>query len=351
MRLLYVASAFHRAEGFGSVCNAMERLGIELTYYPIYMRLSDFRDEIKKGKLLKTDAEIAAYTHKLLYNELLMKVSDHDAVFFWKAENIDNRIIEKVSKMVPTAFYSWDDPYQIELDKTELKRGSACHITATCCKASANEYAKAGARRALWLPPGYDPEIHYDTGVEPKADVCFIATNTYCKEAYGKVQNPPFDRREIVRAIQKVTNNIELWGRGDEPLGWTHPTYGDPSFKKYYKGFIPFSDSRNAFCNSKICINSHVRRNGYSYFNERTFQIMGCKRPMLIDNNPGTIDVLGSTALTYNKVEEIPLLIEELLKSDEKRKDLAQRAYELSKGFTWDKFCETILEELNGINK
>jgi glycosyltransferase involved in cell wall biosynthesis len=284
-----------------------------------------------------------------MYKELADMVKDFDAVFFWKAENLDPRVVSAISRSTRTIYYSWDDPFQIEVDNRALARGASCHITATCCAKSADDYKNAGARRSIWLPPGYDPDIHFDSQ-QPETDVCFVATNTYCKPAYGKGDNPPFDRRDIIKAVQKVTNKIELWGRGDEPLGWFHPTYGDPSFKQYYKGFIQFADARQAFSRAKICINSHVRRIGYKYFNERTFQIMGCKRPMLIDDNPGTVEVLGNCVMAYSSIDQIPGMIDELLKNDHLRTSMAAEAYELSQQYTWDKFAEHIMEELNGIN-
>jgi glycosyltransferase involved in cell wall biosynthesis len=349
MKMLFVASAFHRAEAFASVCKSLERLGCELTYYPIYMRLFQLSEELKKGNPKMTEKELGTQAHLSMFKELAILAKEHESIFFWKAENVDPKIIGGISRIARTIYYSWDDPFQIEVDPGAILRGALCHVTATCCEKSAGMYQQAGARKAIWLPPGYDPEVHFEAGT-PTADVCFVATNTYCKQAYGKVENPPFDRRDIIHAVQKVTDLIELWGRGDEPLGWFHPTCGDPSFKKYYKGFIQFDKAREAFSRAKICLNSHVRRCGYKYFNERTFQILGCKRVELIDNNPGTLDVLGNSVVAYNTVDEIPSIIERLLKNDGERLALAEKGYELSKEYTWDRFAERIVEELNGIN-
>lgn len=350
MKLLFVASAFHRAEAFASVCKSLERFGCDVMYYPIYMRLFELGEKHKKDNPNATEKDIAAMAHVSIYKEVADKAREHDAVFFWKAENISTRIVAAISQVTRTIYYSWDDPFQIEVDNTAIVRGSSCHVTATCCAKSADNYLKAGASRSIWLPPGYDPEIHYESQ-KPEVDVCFIATNTYCKPAYGKGDTPPFDRRDIIKAVLKVTNKVELWGRGDEPLGWFHPTYGDPDFKQYYKGFIGFDKAREAFSRAKICLNSHVRRTGYKYFNERTFQILGCKRLEVIDGNPGTEEVLGNVVKIYNTVDEIPQIIENALKDDVQREEIAQRGYELSREYTWDKFAERIVEEIYGITR
>lgn len=342
MKILYIASAFHRAEAFASVCKAFEKLGHTVTYYPIYMRISDLRDQItKSGSIIK---DINAEVISVIKDEVYQQACNHDMALFWKAEALDPITIKNCGTVCKTVYYSWDDPYQLEVDSGAMRRAAACHLAASCCEISAHRYLMAGADKAIWLPAGYDPEVHYEDG-NPEIDVVFVATNTYCKEIYG---NQVFDRRDIIRAVLQVTKNIELWGRGDEVLGWTHPVHGDPSFAPYYKGWVKFEEARKVFSRARVCLNSHVRRSGYKYLNERTFQIMGCNRLLMIDNNPGTEQLLGQTAIPYSSINELQNKLHRILNPDYQTsldiEKIKQAMTEHAKNFTWDRFAERLTE-------
>lgn len=354
MKIAFVASAYHKAEAFASVIKSFEKLGHTVSYYPIYQKSFDLG--VAANPELKVDSEIKKAGLPQMYKEILALARESDMMLIWKAESVHPKIIGSCSQLTKTVYYSWDDPYQMELDEYALSRPIQCHVAFSCCAKSATMYEVQGCRRALWLPPGYDPEIHYEDG-DPEVDVCFVATNTYCKEIYG---DKCFDRRDLVRAVLEVTKKVELYGPGDQPLGWLHPKHGDPSFAPYHKGFIPFKDSRKAFSRARLCISSHVRRNGRKYLNERTFQIMGCKRALVVDDNPGHDAVFGSRydsntspkCYTYKSVAELKDVVKQALsKTKEGRgyitpKSIGLAGYEFSKEYTWDRFCEKILKEV-----
>lgn len=358
MKIAFVASAYHKAEAFASVIKSFERLGHTVFYYPVYQKSFDLGTAkfAETGATDKTDAEIKQAGLPAMYNEIYALAKECEMMLIWKAENVHPEVIRRCSQLTKTVYYSWDDPYQLETDEYALSRPMTCHVAFSCCEKTARMYEAGGAKKGLWLPPGYDPEIHYEDG-EPEVDVCFVATNTYCKEIYG---NKCFDRRDLVRAILDVTTSVELYGTGDTSLGWTHPKHGDPSFKPYYKGYIKFEESRKAFSRARLCISSHVRRNGLKYFNERTFQVMGCKRALVVDENPGHEEVFGShydssispRCYTYRSVDELKTVVRDALsKTKEGRgyitpKSVGLAGYEFSKAYTWDKFCEKILKEV-----
>lgn len=352
MKILFLASAYHRAEAFSSVCNSLEALCHTVTYYPIYMKVFEAGQAAAAGKQMD-EPSANRLGLPVVWDETIKLAASHDLVIVWKAEALTPDVISAISSVSRTVYYSWDDPYQLEVDKNSHSRAMACHVIASCCEKSAKEYVRGTTKKSLWLPPGYDPKVHYEE-CKPEVDVCFIGTNTYCRAIYGRPPegDPPFDRRDLVNAALKVTDKVELWGRGSEPLGWIHPDHGDPTFKPYYKGYIKFEEARKAFSRARICVNSHVRRNGYKYFNERTFQIMGCSRAQLIDNNPGTEEVLGSrfssshsVAFTYDTIGEFQDELREILK--ERAWDVpyvtGKMAFEFSKEYTWDKFCQKLV--------
>ena len=358
MKIAFVASAYHKAEAFASVIKSFERLGHTVTYYPVYQKAFDLgtAECTKSGKKGLSDHEIKLAGLPQMYKDIYVLAKECDMMLIWKAESVHPEVIRRCSQMTKTVYYSWDDPYQLELDEYALSRPQSCHVAFSCCERTAHMYEAHGCRKGLWLPPGYDPEIHYEDG-DPEVDVCFVSTNTYCKEIYG---DKCFDRRDLVRAVLEVTKKVELYGPGDTPLGWTHSKHGDPSFKPYHKGFIPFKDSRKAFSRARLCISSHVRRNGRKYFNERTFQVMGCKRALVVDDNPGHDEVFGSrldsskgiSCYTYTSVEDLKNVVRNALGQTKEGpglitpKSVGLAGYALSKEYTWDKFCEKILKEV-----
>lgn len=341
MKILFLASAYTRQEAFASVCNAFEALGHAVTYYPLYMRTHDYTEEVRKG-IQADELTIKRIAMPKMWDEILRLAAVHDLALVWKAEMLPISVLQTVSELVRTVYYSWDDPYQAEVDPTAIGRAVTCHVSATCCEATAARYTLAKGK-GVWVPVGYDPAVHFDEA-PPEVDVCFIATNTYCKEIYAKVATPPFDRRDLVRAVLEVTKSVELWGRGDDVLGWLHKDHGDPSFAPYFKGFIKFEEARKAFSRARICVNSHVRRTGRKYFNERTFQILGCRRAQLIDRNPGTEEILGSAVMTYDSVAELKDGVKRLLEDAPARHQMVAWGYKLAEKYTWQDFCTRILE-------
>ncbi len=358
MKIAFVASAYTKAEAFASVIKSFERLGHKVYYYPVYQKSFDIGTQecAKTRKTGLNDHEIKQAGLPQMYNEIFALATKCDMMLIWKAENVHPEIVRRCSQVTKTVYYSWDDPYQLELDEYALSRPAACHVAFSWCAKTARIYEATGAKKGLWLPPGYDPEVHYEDG-DPEVDVCFVATNTYCKEIYG---DKCFDRRDLVRAILDVTKSVELYGQGTEPLGWLHPQHGDPSFAPYYKGFIQFAESRKAYSRAKLCISSHVRRSGQKYFNERTFQVIGCKRALVVDDNPGHDDMFGSRldssifprCYTYKSVNELKDVVKKALSATKEGpgfvtpKSVGQAAYGFSKEYTWDRFCEKILKEV-----
>lgn len=344
MRILYVASAYTKEEAFLSVCNSLERMGHSVDYLPVHMESIMFGRDILGVKDDSRDREAKIAGVEKLNALVIEKSKQADLVIFWKGELLRVTTIAEVSRNTNTIYYVWDDPYEIEINKDSLLKGSSCRVVASCCAKSTARYF---SDKTLWLPPGFDPSVHYEDG-KPEVDVCFIGTNTYCRELYGEGIDAPFDRRDLVQAALEVTEKVELWGRGNEPLGWLHPVHGDPSFAPYFKGFIKFNESRKAYSRAKVIVNSHVRRNGYKYVNERTLQILGCGRAQLIDNNPGTSEVLSrDCTILYDSLGEFKSKLKDLIGSmsyETTWREMGKSALEASKDFTWDVFCQKLLE-------
>ena len=73
---------------------------------------------------------------------------------------------------------------------------------------------------------------------------------------------------------------------------------------------------------------------------------MGCKRVQLIDDNPGTRDILPPAVdLTYGSIPELKTKLAGALGNKWCRTN-QEMAYSFSKDYTWDKFCEKILKEV-----
>ena len=359
MKILLVGS-FNLADGYKGGYEAMERLGVEMSFLPGHRVFNDIKDKLINDKVNKFLA--TALTNEKMTDVMLSGIDEHkpDYVLLWRGEVLSTIALRAIkSKGVGIIYYSWDDPYQItEASCEQIKNFSPyCDYVFTCADNVVDTYKAYGAKEVHWVIPGFDPEIHKpfvnptdDDIKKYSCDVSFVATNCYKGNHFTKHFH--FDRSEMINTIKDMDIDIHLYGTGEDVPGWLNPQFGGgEEFRSMYKGWCPFEDSHKVFSLSKINLNSHIRPDGSKYLNERCGQVMGSGGFLLVDNTANLNDVyeVGKELESYSSYAELRDKNKFYLENEDKRKEIARRGYEKATTmYTWDNWAKFILDKIGG---
>lgn len=330
MSKITIVGYHHLQDGFLGASKAFEQLGYVVDFFPLLSYKSDGLDEdtIKKDLI----GAINGHLNNVRYST---KVTEYESfVVLWWNFNVTEDFVKTVKESTKSAlhiFYSWDDPYSIEKAGSLNRKFSYIDICFTCCAKSVDYYLLSGAKRAYYLPPGFDKNVHkYEKDDRFECDVSIVCTNLYDFD----------DKKHINR--KKFLDDIINDGTIDLHI------YGNELFKDiypdHYKGFINFKNSNKVFSNSKININTHIRKNGNMYINERTCQILGSRGLLYIDDINGLDNVI-------NRITECVVIdednhvkqIKDILNNYDLYEKVKENGHQLAlKHYTWNIFANNI---------
>lgn len=219
------------------------------------------------------------------YVDLLSLAIDHhnsDIVLFWclVLTKDDLKKLRVQHSQRTFICYNWDDPYCWLVDDNDMPGKATCFDLAfTSCIASIEDYLSAGTKRAYWLPPGFNPDIH-KPNIDPdyQCDVSICATQLY------QVKNG-VSRYEIAKKLEADTSiDFHLYG----------PTYFEKEFPRSYRGFVSYENTAKVYSNSKINICTHAVADRYGYVSERDVLVCACGGLALVDPVAGFDQVLSN---------------------------------------------------------
>jgi spore maturation protein CgeB len=111
--------------------------------------------------------------------------------------------------------------------------------------------------------------------------------------------------------------------------------------------FVIGDDMVNAINSYRIHFNANV----FNDINYRSFETIGCNIPLVTNYNPQYLELGfkdGENCMLYKNPFELGSKIQFLLDNPEKRQEISQKGYELSKNHTYNKRGELLLEILKG---
>lgn len=321
-----LCGSFNYEEGYLGGGKALSRAGVEVSFVPAHRYF----------------AESPNNHVDLIIKDL--KEQNPDYVLWWRAETLEEVQLKRIKQAikVPFLMYSWDDPHQFECPVRSIQEKTYLFdYVFTCCESSIPTYNECGCHKAFYCPPGFDPEVHFAEEDEKyKCDISFVGTNLYHGNSITRYHH--LSRRVLLEAI--INNFPELDIR----------IYGSKNFENifpdHYRGWINFNESRKVFYNSKINICTHIRPDGYKYFNERVTQIMGSKGLLLVDEVNGMKSIFGLDKCVYMDLSSISSLktqITDVLENKEKYDMIRENAYSYAKeNLNWDVWAKTLLENI-----
>jgi len=316
-----IAGCFDLHDGYLGAANALRRKGVEVDFVPAHRYCHENPSGDTRVDLVVKD----------------LQDQKPDVILWWRAEGFNGRQFQDIRRRVDGKFamYSWDDPYQWEKHPEMPAKCKVLDVSFSCCMDSVKDYKKHGCE-SFYCPPGFDPSIHYpEKSEEHKSDVSLICTNLYS----GNITKYP----HVVRA--GLLNALKNQGEGlDVRL------YGTDNFKdiypEFYKGWMPFAESRKVFHNSKISLCTHIRADGDMYINERVCQVLGSQGLLLVDGVKNMKDAIGDTfiLMDLNTNNSFVDQIRDIVLNYDKYEEIKKSGYEFAiKNLTWDNWAETIL--------
>lgn len=282
------------------------------------------------------------------YKEIMIEFikSENIEVILWWYINIPTIDFEYIVKEtnIKNIFFNWDEPSGwICRDLGGKAKFMECAFV--CCNETKVNYTNNGAKKAVFLLPGYDPEINYimkDSDKEYDCDISIVCTELYGDEEMedGKYSNQYINRKKLIDIIYE----------NQRSLNYTFKIYGPEYIKNLYPdsygGFVRYENLNKVFNSSKINICTHAFQQYHQYVNERAILIMGSGGLIFLDRVKGFEELfVGGQDCVYIDKDNILDQIKDILYNYEKYCDIRLNARETSKKYTWDKWGECIHKE------
>lgn len=326
----------HLAEGFLGASESFKKLDYNVNFFPLlsYNNEDIDKDIIEEHLINFINGVKTNYLSNAIFNEVKV-----DVVLWWNF-SIDISTMLKIKENTNCIHiaYSWDDPYRLE-NKTLNPIYKHIDISFTCCGKSIDYYKMSGCKEVHYLPPGFDKNIHHPDfenkfQKEYECDISIVCTNLYDFD-----DGLHINRRKMLDEIVKC-EDIKFHLYGPEKFRILYPDN--------YKGYIDFNDSYKVFNHSRININTHVRKNGKMYVNERTCQILGSRGLLYIDgiNDIESVFNIHTECVIINENNYIEQ-IRDILHNYDLYETVKTNGYNKSlKHYTWDIFAFTINQHL-----
>jgi len=222
--------------------------------------------------------------------------------------------------------YATDDPWNPRVSTSDLIRAICCYDLYACTKrAIIPDVQAAGCSRAIFVPFGYKPTIHYpekpatsEERLRFDSDVVFIGGCDPDRVSYFEA---------LVRTLPYLRFHLYggYWNR-------------HPLLRRYYRGFALGRDYRLALGGAKIAL-ALVRRANRDGHAMRSFEIPACGAFMLAERTEEHLEWFeeGKEAAYFSSPEELIDKVRYYLTHDEERVRLARKGYEkvTSQGHTY----------------
>jgi hypothetical protein len=320
-------------EGFQGAMKSLNKLyDYEIDFFPLFTYWKHHTNEDS----LKYLVEFAKgnLKNELIYDTCVKTSKSQPDIILWWYFPLSPDQLKKIKTALNVLhiFYSWDDPFRLESLQKNMIYG-LMDICYTCCERSISFYKENGCTNVYYAHPGYDPEIHHPAKDDRyQCDISIICTNLYENTNQSGFN---INRRKLLDLIYKNQDiKLHVWG----------PDFLQEIYPKAYKGYITFNESHKVFSNSKISLNTHVRRNGMKYINERTCQILGSGGLLLIDDINGIDELMDryKECVIINETDPVGQ-IKYILKNYSNYLSIKKAGLELAQQkFTWDTWAQII---------
>lgn len=319
-----------------------------LSYYGIRESLLGAAEALRRLNLEVSNFSVCEYawtpaTQVKDLQDLIDKINaiQPEILLFWSLR-MDPGSIQRLRQLYPKIIlilFNWDDPYAWSVPELNLKeKAKFFDVVFTSCQESCQWYCHHGAKQAVFLLPGFDPDQHLPLiSADYVCDVSMCATNLYMDPKRYPDQLIP--RRDLVDALTRQSE-------------FTFRLYGPPEFKdlypNHYGGWVNYFDLAKIFSTSRINLCTHICGH-WKYANERCILITGARGLLLVDPVAGfeTIFDPATECIFLDPKKPIDQIRSILLNYDkyQPRRDAGYRR--ALNNYTWDHWARTITSTLD----
>jgi len=301
LKAIIVTNNERNIDGLGWMCTkALGRLGVKT----IYMNL-----EIPPFPII---SKIREY----LFNETLIEKSletDPDFVFILKGNMIYPKTLKKIKQSTGAVLCNWnpDNPFNPTVTSRNHREGIRLYdVYFIWGKFLLSELKKIGCNEVVYLPFGYDIELHKKIDVKSKIrDIVFIGTWTRSRE-------------KLLSGLTEF--DLSIYGVRSN---WRHCK--DKGVRACYRGKPAFGEMYSRIlCESKIALN-FIRSQNSSAHNMKTFEIPATGTFMMSTRTTEQKEFFkeGYEAEYFFTLSELKEKIPYYIENDEERERIAHNGY------------------------
>lgn len=252
-----------------------------------------------------------------LNEDLLNKALKYrpDVMLVAKGALVAPRTLRRIKKETGAVLvnYATDDPWNSAASTRDLIDAIPCYDLYACTKrAIIPDVLAAGCPRAIFVPFGYKPSVHYPEQPTTAAERARFGSDVVFIGGCDADRVPYFEA--LVRGLPDV--RLHLYGG-----------YWDRYrlLRRYHRGFALGRDYRLAVGGAKIAVNL-VRRANRDGHVMRTFEIPACGGFMLAERTEEHLEWFeeGREAAYFGSPEELVEKVQHYLPRDEERRRIAE---------------------------
>jgi hypothetical protein len=319
LRILYLGENWYGSCA-RACCYALRRLGCDVTDIDVQTVIPQWRQRSNRAIVRLLNSRIVRE-----YNQLILDTAAHmrpDILFAFKG-TVVTRATLRALRQSGLAQYNYF-PDTIPSEQGSILAGAIREydcIFYTKKFWAVNPPDGLAGRRMLFLPHGYDPEVHRPVELDANDirdyahDVTVIASHTAHKE-------------NILTALVKLMPGLDLHIYGDRWRASSHA----PVLKRHIRGMGLFGSTyAKAVCAARInlAITSWSDRPEVDETTTRTYEIPACGGFMLHERTPELLDLYeeGKEVACFGSVEELADKIQHYLAHPQQREAIAHAGH------------------------
>ncbi len=291
---------------------ALARLGHQVTLF-------DHRRYLLPGRLRAWVSRLDRFDRSRLNARLLALVRRRrpELLIVNQGTVLTRRTIE-AARALGTRCVNWFSDFPAEFEKG-LEIAPAYDAFFIASSFAVGRHREAGLHRSAWLPFGCDPDMHcLDAALEPTRpggevpDVVFVGSH------YP-------ERQILLRFLRGLS--VGVWGPGWERA------MDDPHLRPMIRGgALRPAVWRRLYAGCRVALNIHYGAFGPldvagDLANTRVFEILGCGAYQVVDRQGDVLRLFtdGEHLALYSSGEELRARVEEALRDEARRSDIARR--------------------------
>jgi hypothetical protein len=320
---LIVAGGFWHGSLEGSLYRAFKSLGCKVEAFDIQVTINKYIKFGKIGKIFSTYLPIEAWINKA-NREFVVTVIEKkpDILCIGGANQIRAGALAQMKASLPNLkiILIWPDT-MLRVNAHVIDCLPIYDLVATYSINSVEVFESIGAKKVIWVPLAADTLLHPANveitdlqKIKFECDVCFIG-------------NHRPEREEIFTRLHDEGFKVKVWGHDD----WKRHASDYINVKKYWqKESLYGDDFARAIKCSKVCINP-IDPTNYPAANMRFFEIPGAGGVQVSSLCPEmeTIFKDGETIFYYQTLENLPRIVDNVLRNEALRDKVAQQGREI----------------------